>query len=89
MILLLGVHFSAHALLCASDERVSDVAEALWLMEKARIIDSMEREMSPRDRDLLNDSSWVTIGDNRERFLQIEVQNPDFYNDVDLRSAAR
>ena len=61
---------------------VSDTGEAYWLMEKARIIESMEREMSVKERRELA-KHWVEMGDQPELYLQIEVTDPDFYTSPD------
>lgn len=50
-------------------------------MEKARIIESMEREMEPKQRQEKFKSFWVEHGEDKsERFLQLEAIDATFWN---------
>ena len=59
---------------------VSETAEAAWTMEMARIIESMEREMSLEERKDASMKQWITFGsDLKERYMQIQVVDKDFW----------
>ena len=60
--------------------KVADTATESWLMEKARIIESMEREMEHKARKAMNDTLWISYGiDTEERYLQFEVTDTEFW----------
>lgn len=59
---------------------VSETAEAAWTMEMARIIESIEREMSLEERKDASMKQWITFGsDLKERYMQIQVVDKDFW----------
>ena len=59
---------------------VSETAQAAWTMEMARIIESMEREMSLEERKDARMKQWITFGsDSTERYMQIQVVDKNFW----------
>lgn len=56
---------------------VTENADRKWLMEWARVVQSIEREMSHEELEI--QKYWVDGGDSDEKFLQIEEYDKDIY----------
>lgn len=59
---------------------MQDEAETRWQMERARIISTIENEMSVRERNLKENAYYLKVGESR--YLQVYDKNESHF-DID------